>query len=195
MATTVIKSYNSDNQAEVTDNHELKVTGTFTANNSSVGPTGDPVPADATLVGGEDPSGNLQALQVNNAGELRVAGISVFTTQNVRVLYSEVSSIAVGIETLVNTYTAPPGVISYLLTIEASGENRAQYNIYYDGVLLDKKYSNVTVLTAPFSYMTGSGTVPGMVIGTGKTVDIKVINAGTSTANYSGRFLILEATV
>lgn len=195
MATTHIKSYNSDNQAEVTADHELKVTGTVTANNSSVGPTGDPIPADATLVAGEDPSGNLSPLQTNADGELIVAGLPVFDTQDVLVLFDEVAAIAVGVETLVNTYTAPPGKIAYLLTIEASGENRGQYNIYLNGVLLDKKYSSVTQLLANFSYMTGSGSVPGMIVPVGQSVEIKAINAGTSPATYAGRFLVLEVTV
>lgn len=74
MATTVIKSYNSDNQAEVTADHELKVTGTITANNSSVGPTGAPVPPDATLIAGEDPSGNLVPVAVDSSGHVIISG-------------------------------------------------------------------------------------------------------------------------
>jgi hypothetical protein len=38
--------------------------------NASVGPTGAPVPASATLVGGENPSGNLTALQTDASGNL-----------------------------------------------------------------------------------------------------------------------------
>lgn len=70
MAVTTIKSYNSDNQAEVTADHELKVTGNITTNNSSVGPTGDPVPTDATLVAGKDPSGNLVPVAVDSDGHV-----------------------------------------------------------------------------------------------------------------------------
>lgn len=73
MAVTTIKSYNSDNQAEVTADHELKVTGDINANNSSVGPTGDPVPPDATLVAGKDPSGNLVPVAVDSDGHLIVS--------------------------------------------------------------------------------------------------------------------------
>lgn len=75
MAVNTIKSYNSDNQAEVTVDHELKVTGNLTTNNSSVGPNGDPIPTDATLVAGKDDSGNLRPLEVDSAtGELKVTG-------------------------------------------------------------------------------------------------------------------------
>jgi hypothetical protein len=166
-----------------------------TSVNPSVGSNGATAPTSSTEVGGINPTGKLSPLQVDSAGQLKVAGISVFTSQDVRVLFLEVTGIAVGVETSVNSYTAPAGKISYLLSIDASGENRGQYNIYLNGSLLDKKYSNVTSLTANFDYKTGSGTVPGMIVPIGQTVDIKIINNGNSIASYNGRFLILEATV
>lgn len=195
MAVTTIKSFNSDFQAEVTSDNALKVAGNVTANNSSVGPTGDPIPSDATLIAGEDPNGNLSALQLNSNGELKVAGLPVFDTQDVFVGFNEVSGIAVGIETTINTYVAPMGKISYLLSILNSGENRGEFRIYNNGVLFDKQYTNVTQLTASFDYKTGSGSVPGMVIQQGNTITVAAINSGNSSAGYNSRFLILEVTV
>lgn len=196
MAVTVIKSYNSDNQAIVNSDGELLVSGTFTGGNDSVAPIGGPIPADATLVGGEDPSGDFKALQTTSTGILKVTSLSEFVSQVVKVLFNEVMAIPVGIETLVNTYTAPAApTISYLLTIQASGENRGQYNVYLDGSLLDKKYSNVTQLEAGFDYKTGASSVPGMIVPSGQTLEIKVVNDGNSSAAYNGRYLILEAVV
>lgn len=43
-----------------------------TATNPSIGLNGAPIPIDSTLVGAEDPSGNLQPLQVSAAGDLLV---------------------------------------------------------------------------------------------------------------------------
>ncbi len=43
---------------------------TVDASNPSVGPNGDPIPSQATLVAGENPSGDLQPLQTNAAGAL-----------------------------------------------------------------------------------------------------------------------------
>lgn len=193
MAVTTIKSYNSDNQAEVTAAHELKVTGNFTANNSSVGPTGDPVPADATLVGGTTPSGDLAALKLDSSGNLLVSTAG-FVTQDVIVKFNEVTAIAVGVETTINTYTAPPAKTSYLLSILAAGGNRARFNIYLDSVAFDSQYTQVTQLTGTFDYKTGSGSVPGMVIPVGSIVDVKTINNGGSIADFTARFLILEVT-
>lgn len=81
MATTQIKSYNSDNQAEVTADHELKVTGNISATNPSVGPTGVPAPTSGTLVAAIDPSGNLEGLKVDATGALITnAGAEGFAT-------------------------------------------------------------------------------------------------------------------
>lgn len=41
--------------------------------NASVGPNGQPIPASSTLIGGENPSGDLQQLQTDVAGDLLVA--------------------------------------------------------------------------------------------------------------------------
>lgn len=194
MAVTTIKSYNSDNQAEVTADHELRVTGSFTGDNASVGPTGAPIPGSATLVGGEDPNGNLEPIHLDSNGAILVNTSGSFAVQDLKVLFVETSALAIGIETPINTYTAPVGKISYLLTILNSGENRAQFSIYRNAVLFDRQYTNVTQLTAPFDYKTGSGSVPGMVIPVGETIEVTVINSGTSIANYNSRFMILEVT-
>lgn len=177
------------NLTDVTINGELETI------NASIGMNGQPAPASSTQVGAVNPSGDLVPLEVNAAGELKVAGLAVFDTQDVKVLFDKTPApIAIGIETLVNTYTAPPAVISYLLNIRASGENRAEYNVYLDSVLLDQDYTNVTDLKALFDYKTGASSVPGMIIPTGSIIELKATNNGTTTANYSARFLILEVT-
>lgn len=167
---------------------------TSTATNPSIAPNGDPIPSSSTQIGGEDSSGNLSPLQVSDAGRLLVDSGQIFGIQDLVVKYNEVSVIAVGMETSINTYTAPMGKISYLLTILNSGGNRAQYNIYNNGTLFDRQYTNVAQLSAPFDYKTGSGSVPGMVIPVGNIIEVKVTNSGTSTADFNSRFMILEVT-
>lgn len=128
------------------------------------------------------------------AGRLLVNAESAFDIQDLKVQFNEVSTIAVGLETDINTYTAPVGITAYLLSILGAGENRAQFNIYKDGILLDRQYTNVTQLQAPFDYKTGASTVPGMVLPSGTVITVSVVNAGNTTANYNARFLILEVT-
>lgn len=73
MAVTTIKSYNTDDQAFVTPNHELLVTGSIAATNPSVGTTGTTAPTSATEIGGVDPSGNLQPIKVDSSGAVIVS--------------------------------------------------------------------------------------------------------------------------
>lgn len=58
------------------DQSAIPVTGTITANNPSVAPTGAAVPADATMVGGTDGT-NLRAIKVSTAGVVSVDGSAV----------------------------------------------------------------------------------------------------------------------
>lgn len=203
MATTIIKSTDSDNQAKVdstghlfvTDGGQpLAVTGSFTATNPSVGTNGSPTPASSTQAGGKNPSGNLAPFLIDATGALVVTSNAVFTVQNLNISFNEITAIAVGPETSIVSYTAPPATISYLLTINTAGQNRAQYNIYNNGVLVEKQYTNVTVLTSLFDYKTGASSVPGFVIPIGNVIEVKVINAGTSSANFNARLMILEVT-
>lgn len=194
MAVNTIKSYNSDNQAEVTADHELKVTGNITTNNSSVGTNGAAAPTDSTQIGAQDASGDLQPLLVDSNGALLVNASTAFQTEDLQVLYAEVSAVAIGVETTVQSYTAPVGKVAYLLTILGSGGNRGTFNVYNNATLFDRQYTNVTQLTANFDYKTGSSSVPGMVIPVGNTIEIKAVNSGTSTADYNARFMILEVT-
>lgn len=194
MAVTIIKSWDSDNQAIVTDDHELLVTGNITTSNASVGLNGATAPTSSTEVAAIDPNGNLAPLLVDSTGALIVNTSGSFAIQDVQVLFNEVAAIAVGVETTINTYTAPIGKISYLLSILNSGGNRAQYNIYNNGILFDRQYAPVTTLIAPFDYKTGSSQVPGKVIPIGDTIDVKVVNSGTDPTDFNSRFLILEVT-
>lgn len=194
MAVTIIKSTDSDNQAIVDNTGALKVTGTFSATNASIGLNGGPAPTSSTEIAAIDPDGNLAPLLVDSNGALITIANGGFTTQDLEIFFNEVNSIAVGMETIINTFTAPVGKISYLLTIFNSGENRAQYNVYINGVLLDRQYSGLTTLNALFDYKTGVFSVPGRVVVVGDLVEVKVVNSGTSTANYNSRIMVLEAT-
>ena len=53
--------------------------------NASVGPNGSPIPTSATLVAGENPSGNLQPLQTDASGALVVTGESGGLPLNVNI--------------------------------------------------------------------------------------------------------------
>lgn len=117
-----------------------------------------------------------------------------FTVQDLKVQYNQVAAVAVGVETVINNYTAPIGKVAYLINILSSGENRGQFNVYNNGVPFDTQYTNVTMLTVTFDYKTGSSSVPGFVIPAGTTIVVTATNAGNSSAMYNSRFLILEVS-
>lgn len=179
---------------DVTLDTPLPVQGTFTATNPSIGLNGDPIPTSTTQVGGEDPSGNLTTLKFDNLGSLFVNTSGSFSVQVLRPIFNEVPAIPINFETTINTYTAPLGKTSYLLSILNSGDNRGQFQIYNNAILFDKQYTNVTTLSALFDYKTNVSSVPGYVIPVGNTITVTAINAGTSSGAYNSRFLILEVT-
>ena len=72
----------------------------ITASNPSVGVNGNTIPADSTLVGAEDQSGNLQPLQVDSSGNLKVAVESSPTPQNVNLTQVGGSAISEGQKTM-----------------------------------------------------------------------------------------------
>src|ERR1039458_3207187 len=67
--------------ADVTTANELKVnlsgSSVVTVETLSEGPIGAPIPADGTLVAGENPSGNTEPLQVDANNELITSSIGL----------------------------------------------------------------------------------------------------------------------
>lgn len=61
----------------VSGGQAVPISGSITASNASIGSTGTAAPASATLAGGKDGSGNLQALKVSATGVLSIDGSAV----------------------------------------------------------------------------------------------------------------------
>lgn len=80
MAVITIKSKNSDNQAIVTTDGRLLVSGDGpSGGNPSVGTNGDTAPDMSTEIAGIDPDGNLKPVSVDANGFVNVNGTSVVT--------------------------------------------------------------------------------------------------------------------
>lgn len=137
---------------------------------------------------------SLPVVIASDQSPINVVVTNEFATQTVRVLYNEVTTISVGSETTINTYTAPTGKVAYLLTVLGNGENTAIYNIYNNGVLFDKQYSSLTQFAVEFDYKTGASSVPGFIIPVGNVLVVTTINSGNSSANFNSRLLILEVS-
>jgi len=160
--------------------------------NPSIGVINTPAPTSATQAGATNPSGNIESLLVDSNGALIVNTSGSFEVQNLNVLYNEVSAVAVGIETTINTYTAPVGKTCYLLNILGAGQNIGQFNIYSGVPLFDKQYLSYTLFNVTFDYKTGVNSVPGYVVASGSTIKVTAINAGSSSCMYNSRIMVLE---
>lgn len=159
----------------------------------SSGPGSDVNVVNQPVVSGLNPSDDPTALRVDANGYLLV-NPSGFASQNLLVQFNEVTGVVVGSETDINTYTAPSGMTSYLLSVYTSGENRAEYNIYHNAALLDKQYTNVAITSTTFDYKTGSSSVPGFIVPIGNTITISTINSGNGSAKFNSKLLILQVT-
>ncbi len=166
--------------------------GNVTVSIPAVGNTDSPAPNSAIEIGGVDPSGNLVGLLTNSDGALIVSANGSFAVQTVVISYNEVSSVPVGVETVINTFVAPSGFTSYLLSIVCSGQNIGQFNIYLNGVLFDRQYLSYTLFNILFDYKTNSSSVPGFVMNPGDILSIKAINSGLSSTLFNARIMILE---
>lgn len=124
MATTQIKSANSENQAIVDDTGHLLVTGTIAASNPSVGTTGTPAPASATEIAGIDSSGNLHPVSVDANGFVNVNGVSTVvgpvTTEQAGLNSFQTSQYAIGTSAIQLAPTPLANRSSISITIEAS---------------------------------------------------------------------------
>lgn len=165
--------------------------------NPSVGPNGQPIPSDATLVAGENPSGNLQPLQTDSSGSLLVT-ISTEPTTPLNVNLTEVggaavtlgqkanaASIPVTLSTtqeadlssiVTNTGTTATNTTGLNLTITAVGGSRAGDAVAISGfngtamelLALDPS-SNLFVNVATSVLPTGASTSANQTNGTQKT--------------------------
>lgn len=155
---------------------------------------GNPLPIafDGTIAVGnvtiQDDDGD--ELAINPDGSLNVV---VQTTAGETVIseYNEVSSVATGANTDIVTYTAPPGVVTYLSKIDFSGDNIAKFSVDLNGTVIDKQRTYFGGdLNGTFNYANGSR---GLLLSPGDVVTLKVIHARPSAGDFNGRIQLVES--
>lgn len=177
MATTQVKDgFNggSDNQLKVNNDGSINV-------NSGGGGS-----ANVNIF---DSAGNSLT---STSGALNVNINGVNPNQNSVLVFNEVSSVPVGIETTIATYTAPVGKTSCLLQVYVGGMNVAQMKVYNNTTIYDSKYTSAAGLNENFDFKTGSSIVPGQIIGPGNSITVTVNQIGTGTATFNARIQVLE---
>lgn len=95
MATTQIKDPNNDNQAFVSNAHELFVTGVG-VNNGSIGNNGSTAPTQSSEIAGIDPSGNLHPVSVDSTGAVYINSTAPIATTELGLNHFQTSQYAIG---------------------------------------------------------------------------------------------------
>lgn len=109
--------------------------------------------------------------------------------------YNEVTNVNPGIETTISTYIAISTAECYLQAISCSGTNVAEYRVYINSTVVDKKYTYFTEFNLNFGYFTGNTTTPGIKLITGDIVSIRAIQNRGSTCNFNALLQILEVEI
>jgi hypothetical protein len=144
----------------------------------SVGVIGDPIPADADLIGFEDPSGDLQPGQVDAAGNILVSqGAASPGRAYVTSVINDYGSTNITTGAWVELVAALPSAVNHIIVFDSSG------NIMELGVGAAAAESRVSVITP--------GGLPPLDLSfaSGARVSARAVSANSSTA---GTYLIIN---
>lgn len=107
-------------------------------------------------------------------------------------IYSEVSSVASGVETTIVSYTVPIDTIAYLQYSQGSGENVGTYRVKINGTEIAQERTHFgSDLNAHFNFIGGYGS-NGKLLSVGDVVILTIEHNRTSPGDFSGRLKIME---
>lgn len=141
----------------------------------------------ASTVGIKDSAGNALT---STDGALNVSVSGTAASLIPVFVFSEVLAVAVGIETLVASYTA--SVSAYLQYIASSGQNIGEIRVYLNGSVVDKSYLYYTQFNLAFDFRTTIPAAPGLSMAPGDVVAVKALNMGQDASNFNAKLQILE---
>lgn len=107
--------------------------------------------------------------------------------------FNEILAVASGVETNILTYTVPAVTSAYLQTISTAGSNIAQYKIYKNAVLIDKKYTMFGMsLDIDFDYRNNSIFDEGFKFNAGDIITINVLHNRPYVGDFNARIQVIE---
>lgn len=128
----------------------------------------------------------------STSGALNVNVTSAPTTNvNLVAVYNEVTNVASGIETVVATYTSNDLATCFLNRILTSGTNCAEYKLYKNTTVIDKRYSSFTNFNTFFEFIAGDN---GLKLISGDVVYLKVIHSRPYVGNFNSNIIVTEVT-
>jgi len=168
----------------------VQVSGTISAVNPSVGPTGAPPPVQATLIGGTDGT-DLIGLKVAPDGSLyTIPGGSIPSNTKVINAYNEVTGVASSITTQVVTYTVPLSKTAVFQKASVSGENIAKFTLLFNSVVVDTRRTFFGSMNEIFDFLSWDNN--GTQLVAGDNVQIQVLHTRPTVATFEARLQILE---
>lgn len=143
--------------------------------------------ADGDNVAIQDAQGDQ--LAVNPDGSINV-NLTQSNPGLLKTFYNEVSAVASGVLTTIQTYTAPMGSSSYLQKIEVSGDNIAKYTVRINTVVQDRKRTYFgSALNTEFRFVeTGTG----LPLQVGDVVLIEVEHIRPDVGDFNSRIQVIE---
>lgn len=143
--------------------------------------------ADGDNVAIQDAQGDQ--LAINPDGSINV-NLTQSNPGLLKTFYNEVTSVANGATTVIQSYTAPIGFASFLQKIEISGTNIAQYVVKINGTIQDKKrtYFGASI-NLEFKFVeTGTG----LPLTVGDVVTVEVVHARPNLGDFNSRIQVIE---
>lgn len=128
-------------------------------------------------------------LAINPDGSINV-NITTSTPGIFKTYFNEITALASGSLTTVQTYTVPALKTAFLQKIDVSGTNIAEYSIFINAVIQDKKRTYFgNSLNSEFLFADSGSGLP---LVAGDIVTTKVIHSRPTIANFNSRIQIIE---
>lgn len=135
-------------------------------------------------------NGTGDFLAVNPDGSINV---NVLTFQGIyRSTFNEISSVSSGSLTNIVTYTVPAGKFAYLQRIDYGGTNIATYEIWVDGIKINKRRTYFSGdLSGSLQF--DSTISNGYLLTAGQILYLKVIHDRPIVGDFEGRLQLVES--
>lgn len=139
-------------------------------------------------------SGNVDITQApGSVLNVKVVDEGPSTTVTTPLLFAEISSVPAGVETIIVTYTVPPGVFSFLVLIDVAGINNALYSIYRNTLVIDKQYTTYGApLNSQFTFEVPLESTPGLQLAGGDVIKVTVLQQSASLGTFSAKIQAVE---
>lgn len=137
----------------------------------------------------QDTNGN-PITSTDGALNVTVSG-SVGVSYTLIPTYNEITNVASGIESTIVTYTVPLTNSFFLTKILTSGTDVAEFRLYLNSTIIDKRYTSFTEYNTKFEFDVASQAT-GLKLNAGDVLVVTAIQNRADTCNFNGNILIIE---